>query len=502
MNNSLIGHGQSFFTGIAAKQIDQIAINEFGHKGLDLMTRAGQFAFHKISQSLARQAGPIEMLLMCGPGNNGGDGYVIGRCAIEAGWQVNLIAFGDPKSDDARKVAEQFQSAGGVIAAADSFSHSMDVDVVVDALLGVGISGAPRAAMASAINNANKLNSLKVAIDVPSGVDADTGFANHPSFRADLTISFIVEKIGLHTGPALNYVGDVAVDDLGIASKAIERVAPCANLLQPSKNLFDRLIRQPDSHKGSYGHVVVAGGDNGMLGATLLAGRAALRCGSGKVHILSTVEHLDMPALSCPELMSAVFIENDTNLVQQASVMGLGPGLGVADWGRRLFDSLIKLEMPMVVDADALTLLAEKGGRTTKSPWVLTPHPGEAARLLGCSNAQIQKDRLSAALEIAKQYDCVCVLKGAGTLIAGGGDLPVLCDRGNAGMASAGMGDVLTGLIAAFVGQGLEPRQAAELAVYLHACAADEVVKSGAQVSLIASDVINQLPSSLQLLIG
>ena len=436
---------------------------------------------------------------MCGPGNNGGDGYVIGRCALEARWKVTLIAFGDPNSDDARNVAEQFQAAGGVIASADSFPHSCDV--VVDALLGIGIAGAPRAAMASAINNANKLDALKVAIDVPSGVDTDTGFANQPSFRADLTISFIVEKIGLRTGPAMNYVGDLAIDDLGIEPAAIDSVAPCANLLRPSKRLLNRLLRQPDSHKGSYGHVVVAGGDNGMLGATLLAGRAALRCGSGKVHILSTVAHLDMPALNCPELMSEVFIEDNSSLAQQASVVVLGPGLGLSEWGQRVFNSVIKLAAPMVIDADALTLLSEMGSHTTKSAWVLTPHPGEAARLLGCSNAQIQKDRLSAALKIAKQYDCVCVLKGAGTVIAGGGDLPVLCDLGNAGMASAGMGDVLSGMIAAFMGQGIEPRQAAELAVYLHACAADEVVKSSAQACLIASDVINQLPRSLQLLI-
>jgi NAD(P)H-hydrate epimerase len=200
--------------------------------------------------------------------------------------------------------------------------------------------------------------------------------------------------------------------------------------------------------------------------------------------------------------MSQVFIGNDIGLVQQASVVVLGPGLGLADWGQKVFNSLIDLAKPMVIDADALTLLAEHGARTTNSPWVLTPHPGEAARLLGCSNVEIQKDRLSAALAIAKKYDCVCVLKGAGTLIAGAGGLPVLCDRGNAGMASAGMGDVLSGMIAAFIGQGIEPRQAAELAVYLHACAADEVVNSSAQASLIASDVINQLPSSLQLLIG
>jgi hydroxyethylthiazole kinase-like uncharacterized protein yjeF len=227
-----------------------------------------------------------------------------------------------------------------------------------------------------------------------------------------------------------------------------------------------------------------------------------LSCGAGKVHILSTEAHLDMPALVRPELMSQVFIENDISLVQQASVVVLGPGLGLLDWGQQVFNSLINLAKPMVIDADALSLLSKNAARTTKSPWVLTPHPGEAARLLGCSNAEIQKNRLSAALKIAKQYDCVCVLKGAGTLIAGGGGLPVLCNRGNAGMASAGMGDVLSGMIGAFIGLGIEPRQAAELAVYLHASAADEVVQCSAQASLIASDIINQLPVSLQLLIA
>lgn len=254
--------------------------------------------------------------------------------------------------------------------------------------------------------------------------------------------------------------------------------------------------RCDDSHKGDYGRVVIAGGDNGMLGAVLLAGRAALRCGSGRVHILSTDQHLDQPALQTPELMSAVFEAHNTKLMLAANAIAIGPGLGLTHWGEALFEEVTLVGKPLVIDADALTFLAKSPIRSDNADWIVTPHPGEAARLLDCDSRDIQADRLTAARQIARDRNVLCVLKGARTLVADPAGTVAVCDLGNPGMATAGMGDVLTGMIASFIGQGLSLRSAAETAVWLHAYSADMIVRNLSHNALLASDVVEQLAVS------
>ncbi|NNC98813.1 MAG: NAD(P)H-hydrate dehydratase [Gammaproteobacteria bacterium] len=486
------------FTGSVARQIDRLAIDSFGYTGLSLMKKAGESAFSHIrSRVQTGQPKGLRMLVLCGGGNNGGDGYVVARCALLAGWRVTLIAYAAPSSRDAQAVAAEFSAAGGVAetpADADTFDAC---EVVVDALLGVGISGAPRGLYATAIEAANRLPAFKVAIDVPSGIDADSGFAHHPNFRADLTVTYIALKLGVLTGPATNSVGELVLEDLELDRQVTDQVAECANLL--GKPTLPR--RQSDSHKGKYGHVIITGGDNGMFGAVLLAGKAALRCGCGKVHILSTDAHLDKPSLYSPELMSAVFENRPSELMQNAQAIVVGPGLGTNSWGREVFEHVVKTSTaPLVIDADALTLLAESGYTAVGNKWVLTPHPGEAARLLKCSVADIQSNRLDAVRQIANQYHCLCVLKGAGTLIADSHSEVSLCNLGNAGMATAGMGDVLSGMIAAFIGQGMALRPATETAVWLHSYSADAWVKKHAAASLIASDILDHLPTAMAML--
>lgn len=474
------------YTGSAAKGIDRLAIEQFGYLGFDLMTLAGETAFDHINSNF-QQAGT--MLVLCGRGNNGGDGYIVAAAALEYGWNVTLVATGQPKSDDAQRAAQRFYDAGGVGTDPRAISDDDRYDVIIDGLLGVGVSGEPHGLAADLIECANRLSGRKIAIDVPSGVDADTGAAFAPCFAADETITFIVPKIGVMTGPAASYVGQLFLQDLGVSNQVRSQFAPCAHRLEkPSPKQ-----RRRDSHKGHFGHVVIAGGDNGMLGAVLLAGRAALRSGSGKVHVLSTDQHLDQPALFCPELMSAVFEPENFELVMQADAIAVGPGLGTSAWGRSVFDALLSLENPMVIDADGLNLLASTDSIFVNTNQVLTPHPGEAARLLNWATAEVQRDRREAALLIARQRNAVCVLKGAGTLIASPEGDVFVCDRGNPGMATAGMGDVLTGMIAAQLGLGLPPLEAAKAAVWLHAVAADCCIAEQSQSSLVASDVIEQL---------
>ena len=480
----------ALYTGTAAREIDRIAIDEVGIAGLDLMTRAGASAFQLIKRQFEC---PGSMLVLCGGGNNGGDGYVVARCALEDGWSVTLVALAEASTPDAGAACQQYLDAGGEIQSSMDSLDASEYSVIVDGLLGIGLTGEPREPYASCLRKANQLVGFKLALDVPSGVNADTGQVFQPAFNADVTITFIVPKIGLFTGPATSIVGMVSVESLGLDPEIPSRVNACANLI--TRPHLQR--RAKDSHKGDYGTTAITGGDHGMFGAVLLAGRAALRSGSGKVYVVSTDEHLDSPALYTPELMSAVFEGRLASPLDTADAIVLGPGMGLARWGRDLFAAVIESDRPLVVDADALTVLAETDLRSHLGNWVLTPHPGEAARLLGCTTRDIQQDRLAAALEIARSRNAVCVLKGAGTLVATAEGEAGLCDRGNPGMATAGAGDVLSGVIGALLAQSYAPAVAARAGVWLHARAADLMVQRVGEISLIAGDIIEGLPDAL-----
>ncbi|RBP51607.1 NAD(P)H-hydrate dehydratase [Arenicella xantha] len=478
------------FTGTAVKEIDRVAIEEFGYDAYGLMTRAGERAYRRIDKySLDTRS----MLVLCGVGNNGGDGYILASAALEAGWQVTVYASGTPKTPSARRALARYVAAGGeVLEVDDNAIVDFDVAVVVDALLGVGLTTPPRAVVAKLVNLANQSRGLRVALDVPTGLDADTGEVFEPCFEADKTITFIDHKFGLMTGPACSYVGNLSLERLDVEQSLSAIVEYCAALITKPK-LAKRVA---DSHKGSYGTTVIMGGDVGMLGAVLLAGAASLRTGAGKVRIASTSEHLDTPALWMPELMSETLTEDSVSNLDHADAVAFGPGLGQSAWARSVFDQVIKLKMPMVLDADGLNLLAIKPSKAPKSNWVLTPHPGEAARLLACTTSEIQKDRRTAAIMLAQRYNAVVVLKGAGTLVANPAGRVELCDLGNPGMATAGTGDVLTGIIVALLGRQLPLFDAACSAVWLHARAADLQVAQLGEEGLVASDVIHGLAAA------
>lgn len=477
----------------AVRQLDANTISA-GIPGYTLMQRAGRAAWRALSQ---RWPAAQRIAVICGTGNNGGDGYVIARLARHDGRAVALFEIAEQGwAGDAARAREDWRAAGGearpIAAASDCVA-----DVWVDAILGIGLSGPPRAAAAHAIeciNAARATGAGVLAVDVPSGLDADTGRAFAPCVSADLTVTFIGDKLGLHTGDAPDVVGDVRLHRLEVPQAICETVAASARLLQSTALARGLQRRRRTTHKGDNGHVLIVGGDHGTAGAVLMAARGALRAGAGLVSVATRREHVSALVAAQPEIMAAG-VESAaelSRLLQRATVVAIGPGLGQGEWARMLWP--LVLEMPrLVVDADALNLLAQQPQRHPH--WVLTPHPGEASRLLGIATRAIQDDRLAALRALADRYGGIPVLKGAGTLVWHP-QLPWVCAHGNPGMATGGMGDVLTGVIAGLLAQKLAVEDAAALGVLAHAVAADRAAGE-AERGLLPSDVIEALRDTI-----
>ncbi|MGR3985084.1 MAG: NAD(P)H-hydrate dehydratase [Gammaproteobacteria bacterium] len=459
------------------REIDALAIAQHGLSGMDLMRRAGEAALRRIT---ARHSGTRHLAVACGPGNNGGDGYVLAARAREIGMRVSVLAAGKPATEDAITAAREYRDGGGAVR--EDAALPEDADLVADALFGTGLSRAPQGAAAGLIARINAASCAVFALDMPSGL-GDSGFAFSPCVRAHATLAFIGLKLGLFTGHGRDHAGEILFDDLRIPGAALRAVPPVARIIPPP----ELPPRKRSMHKGEAGHVLVAGGGRGMLGAALLSAEAALRCGAGLVTLASSEAHIDLAALHRPEVMTADALAENLS----ADMVVLGPGLGMDEWGGRVFERFIGFDARMVVDADALNWLARHPRK--RDDWTLTPHPGEAARLLQCAAADVQSDRLAAAREIVSRFGGVCVLKGAGTLVAER-EAVWLCARGNPGMASAGMGDVLAGAIGALLAQGAAPAAA----VWLHAHAADVAARRCGERGLLAGDVLARLGGVLK----
>jgi len=493
-------NAQWVFTPDQVRELDRIAIEEQGIAGYELMCRAGQFAFDAIR---GRYPVAHNWLVYCGSGNNAGDGYVIGRLAIEAGLRVKVVAVSDPDklSGDAARAWESFQAAGGQ---SEAFATSGDVgnrtqyDLVIDALLGTGLMRPVEGAYADAVAAIAEHTVPVVAVDIPSGLNGCTGEIMGVSVAADMTVTFVGLKQGLFLGAGAKLCGDVIYSDLGIAEVDRQRVKPvlrCVGLAQ-REALLPR--RGRDAHKGRFGHVLVVGGNAGMGGAVRLTGEAVLRSGAGLASVATRPENVASVLAGRPELMClGVNKAGELDpLLARASLVAVGPGLGQDNWARDLLSRVLSAGLPVVLDADALNLLAASPER--RDNWVLTPHPGEAARLLGVSPAEVQKDRRGALEQLQARYGGTVLLKGAGTLVSNGEGLPWLVRAGNPGMASAGMGDVLTGIIAAVLAQcaDADTAGAVALAAWLHATAGDRAAVNGER-GLLATDVIAELRSCL-----
>jgi len=484
----------AIYSSAQVRALDAFEIEKRRVPGFTLMTRAAQAAINLLR---ARWPQARRVAIVCGAGNNGGDGYVLARLAQEAGFETLVLAATPPDklTGDARRAQEEWIAAGGRAHpfAADALSGS---DVIVDALLGTGFHPPARAETLTVIQAINAAKRPVLSLDIPSGVDADSGAVYEGAVRAEITLTFVGYKAGLFLGAGAEHAGVVLLDDLGVVAPALPVYAPLMRRIDESEIAVALPPRARDVHKGSSGRVLVIGGGPGMPGAVRLAGTAALRVGAGLVTVAGVAENIAAVTGATPELIYLP-LSSVSRLDEQlaaASVVAVGPGLGTGDWSTRLWAQVLRAQRPLtVVDADALNLLALDPVRLP-ADWIITPHPGEAARLLGVETAAVQADRLGAVRALHAKYGAVSVLKGAGTLIASGGTVPQIfvCDRGNPGMATAGMGDVLTGVVAGLRAQIADSAQAARVAVLVHALAGDSAAMRG-QRGLIASDVIAEL---------
>lgn len=489
---------KNLYTAEQVRKLDRTAIDESGIPGMTLMERAGQAVFTVLR---TRWPGVRRIAVMCGAGNNGGDGFVIARLAAIAGIRVVIYQVGDHSriQGDALTARDRLEGTSVEIHAFDAGQTLALFDVVIDCMLGTGLSGDVRQDWREAIDAVNYArldpsSSLGkvVAVDIPSGLLANTGAIAGTAIRADITVTFIGMKQGLLTADGPDCCGEIIFTDLDVPPQAYTQISASSQRLRLDDLLHALQPRKRNSHKGQFGHVLVVGGNTGMSGAAQMAAQAAARTGAGMISVATRAVHAGYINITCPELMCHATEDRQTlsHLLQRASVVIVGPGLGQDDWSRTMLNAVLESDLPMVVDADALTLLAQEPVQSER--WILTPHPGEAARLLGCSAAVIQRDRFSAAAQLHKRYGGVCVLKGSGTIVVTGDRIASVCDQGNPGMATAGMGDMLSGVIAGLLAQGLSLSASAELGVGLHAAAGDAAARDGER-GLMATDLLPQL---------
>lgn len=477
------------------RALDRTAIEDYGIPGAALMARAGDAAFRLLRE---RWPDARDLTVLCGAGNNGGDGYVVARLAHEQGLAVRVLQLGDRERlrGDAQTMARAYREAGGAVEPFGALPRH--TDLIVDALLGTGLERAVEGEWAQAIAAVNAHPAPVLAIDIPTGLHADTGRILGSAVRAQATISFIGLKQGMFTGAGPDCCGEIRFDALQVPAVVYSGEILSARRLDWARQGDLLGPRRGSAHKGDFGHVLVVGGAPGFCGAARLAGEGALRAGAGLVTVATHPDHAPYLNLTRPELMCRG-VPGPTGLapvLARATAIAVGPGLGQDEWGSGLLAAVLDSDLPLVVDADALNLLAASPRK--RDDWVLTPHPGEAGRLLQTTTAEVEADRFTSVRRLQERYGGVAVLKGAGTLVCGPSHKPPgVCDGGNPGMASGGTGDVLTGVIAALIAQGLTPEDAACSGVCLHAAAGDAAAAAGGERGLLAGDLIDRIRSVL-----
>lgn len=469
----------------------------------ELMQRAGMAAFQILRQEWPQAR---SILIVAGNGNNAGDGYVLAKHAKQQGMQVVVVC--QQPTRDLAGDAKQAQSAwrnmrGETLKFAEQ--HDTKFDVIVDALLGTGVTGEVKADFQGVIQQVNQTGIPILSIDLPSGMQANTGQALPVCITADVTVTFVATKPGLVTGIGKTFSGKVVFADLAIGKEFFNIAHNNAQLVD--WQMLKALATRPaHGNKGSFGKLLCIGGNQGMSGAIRLSAESALRCGVGLVKVFCHESSSLAIATGRPEIMQ---VHHDLEAaLDWCSCIIIGPGLGQDDWAHQQFSHVlahIKTHpKPLVIDADGLNLLsamadnAELRETLAHLPaLVLTPHPGEASRLLQCTIAKIENDRYLTSKNIAQKYKATSVLKGAGTIIqSNGSNLETqcwVCKGGNPGMATAGMGDLLTGIVGAFLAQGFSSQKAAVLGVCAHAEAGDRIAKQYGQRGMIASDLLQPL---------
>ncbi|WP_151702868.1 NAD(P)H-hydrate dehydratase [Nitrincola alkalilacustris] len=483
----------TLYTAEQCRALDRVAIERFSIPGFRLMQRAGHAVF---AEMLQRWPGCRSVTVLCGAGNNGGDGLIVAGLAHQQGLKVQVLTLSaEPYPEQLQGEASQawqWAEAVGVVTRPWRSEIELTGDIIIDAMLGTGLQGEVRGPVREAISRVNQCNRPVIAVDIPSGLCSDSGRVLGTAIKASLTLTFIGLKQGLLTHQGVDYCGELLFDGLMVPDELYEAI-PVSGFRTDAEDVAEMLPpRQRSAHKGLYGHVMVVGGEYGMGGAALMAAEAAARSGSGLTSLATRPEHIASALARSPELMvQGVSSGQDVQpLLEKPDVLVVGPGLGQGAWAGQMMQKALASKKALVLDADALHFLHNSTVMASvRDAWVLTPHPGEAARLLGTDSRSVQDDRFAAVRELQERYGGTIVLKGAGTLTFDG-DVIHLCNAGNPGMACGGMGDVLSGVIGALLAQGLKPVDAARIGVHAHALAADLCAAEYGERGLMATDLI------------
>jgi ADP-dependent NAD(P)H-hydrate dehydratase / NAD(P)H-hydrate epimerase len=454
------------------RRIEELAETKFNISSSSMMQRAGRAAFNVLLRNYPKTQC---IAVFCGGGNNGGDGFVFGYAAYRRGLNVILYQVGEHShlSQAANEAYLACQNAAIPVIKLQAQTLIETTDIIVDAVCGTGLTSDLRPEALLAVRKMQEQNTPIISLDVPTGINADTGEVLGMAVKAEMTITFVALKLGLLTGEGLTYTGKLICNDLELPEEIFAEVTPVAEKIKFNNYRHYIKARNRNFHKGEAGHVLIIGGEQGFSGAPRMAGLAALRVGAGLVSIATRHHHAALINIANPELMSHG-VEQEAELealLKKAKVVVVGPGLGLNAWGKKLFNAVCNYNLPLIVDADGLNILADMPPLIREN-WILTPHPGEAGRLLQVKTSVIQQDRLQAILQLQKKYNAIIVLKGAGSIIA------------NADQSLA----VCTGLVA----QDIPLSDATKLAVYLHAKAGDQAAHDG-QRGMIASDLMPHL---------
>jgi ADP-dependent NAD(P)H-hydrate dehydratase / NAD(P)H-hydrate epimerase len=508
-----------------SRELDRLSREKYGIDSYALMTRAGDAVARALLERF-RDAARAGVTVVAGRGNNGGDGFVAARKLTQEGVAVRVVLLaraGDLKGDAAR-AGDEFKAAGGAIIeataeAAVPAALAARPGVIIGAIFGTGLNAEVAGIARRAIELVNAMHAPVIAVDIASGVSADTGAIMGIAMRASLTVTFGYAKYGHVSFPGADYCGALEVANIGFAPGAIGEIAPRGRYLEVAdvRHLVHR--RPMNSHKGNYGHVMVIAGSLGKSGAALLASRGALRMGAGLVTAAVPQSVQTIVAGDCDELMTEPIADCDGHfdgahapsvlrpLISGKDALVVGPGIGLTDDTRKLIEWLINEgaspHRPLLIDADGLNALAALGcesARAAKGAVILTPHPGEAARLLGESTAEVNADRIGAARRLAERTGAHILLKGARSVVAAADGVLHVNSSGNPGMATPGMGDALSGMVGALLGQGMGPLDALALGTFLHGFAADRIATRVGRVGYLAGDVIEELPAALEAL--
>lgn len=477
------------------KLIERKACEQAGFDLFELMQRAGLSAWQYLTQNMPTAK---VIKVVAGAGNNAGDGFILAIHAYKAGKQVEVLTVKqEPVYHGDAASAYQLLCDSGVTIKPFSAAKLAEADVVVDAILGTGLTGALRPHYLEVIDAINdwrlNTNGVVYSLDIPSGLAADTGTVDPRAIESDFCLSFINLKPGMVTAKAREYCANWSVAELDVGPESRVDFPIVAYTDDATALIHSLPKRKPSSHKGNHGHLILIGGDDGYGGAILMAAQAAAKVGVGRFTIITRDSHVAPFLTQFPEAMVRSIDDPEStefeSLLLLANAIVIGPGLGLSSWGKGLLEACLGATCPVIIDADGLNHLA--ANKTQNDNWILTPHPGEAARLLACETSEIEADRYQAIRTIQANYMGTVVLKGAGTLVTDGSGITV-CTDGNPGMATAGMGDILSGIVGSLLAQGIDPFSAARIAVALHAKAGDLAAEQG-EKGLLATDLLTPL---------